>query len=49
MPVNTPCTIIKYCQQDEHNIINIKYHVRFIGKFVECGDYIISHLDLKIG
>lgn len=44
IPANTPCTILSYQQEP-----STKYLVRFDGEFVEFGDYIISHVDLRLG
>lgn len=42
IPANTPCTIISQHQPES-------YLVRFDGKYSEFGDYIISHVNLRLG
>lgn len=42
IPANTPCTIINQPQPES-------YLVRFGGEFSEFGDYIISHINLRLG
>jgi hypothetical protein len=49
IPANTPCTVTGYYCQPEPLLSSTGYHVRFDGKFAEFGDYVISHVDLKLG
>lgn len=42
IPANTPCTIVSHHATES-------YLVRFDGKFIEFGDYIISPFDLRLG
>jgi len=41
IPANTPCTIVSHQPES--------YLVRFDGEFVEFGEYIIRHVDLRLG
>ncbi len=41
IPANTPCTIVNHQQPES-------YLVRFDGEFIEFGEYIIRHNDLKL-
>lgn len=48
IPIETPCTIIGYYCQPEPLLSSVSYNVRFSGEFAEFGDYVISHVDLKL-
>lgn len=42
IPANTPCTIIAHHELDS-------YLVRFNDEFIEFGDHVIRHIDLRLG
>lgn len=49
IPMNAACIITGYYCQPEPLLSSTGYYVKFEGKFSEFGNYVISHVDLKLG